>query len=100
MVGHRVVGEVVVGASGVVSPAYRVTIGLEPWAVTVVELGEDSTVGPGQQLFGWVHWWDSKDHFVGYQRSSYLYAPKDDGEGGGFAVLTSGLQVCKDTVGR
>ena len=41
-----------VGACGVVGPAYRVTTGLGPLAVTGSELGEGTSVRPGQQ-FGW-----------------------------------------------
>ena len=43
-----------VGSS--VGPAYRVTVGLEPRAVTGSELGEAPSVRLGQQLFGWVYW--------------------------------------------
>ena len=56
---HRVVGGVVVGACGVVGPAHRVAVGLEPGAVAGAELGESTSIGSCSylQLFGWVHWW-------------------------------------------
>ena len=38
--GHRVVGEVAVGACGVIGPAYGVAVGLEPQAIAGSELGE------------------------------------------------------------
>ena len=63
-VGHRVVGGAIIGAGWVIGPAYEVAVGPETRART--ELGEDTTVGPGQQLFGWVNWRGiGHEHIVG-----------------------------------
>ena len=45
-----------VGACEVVSPDYRVAVGLEPRTVIRSELGDGTTVRPGQQLFDCVFW--------------------------------------------
>ena len=45
---HRVVGGVAVGAGGVIGLAYGVAVGLEPRAVAGSELGECTSVRPGQ----------------------------------------------------
>ena len=66
MVDHRVVGVMSVWAAcEVVSSAYGVTVGLEPWAVAGAELGKCSPIWPGQELFGRAHWWVTiPKHFV------------------------------------
>ena len=72
-VGHRAVCGLAIGACVVVGPVCSVTVGLEPSAVTRAELGEGSSVGPGQQLFSWVHrWGDSQKHFIGSLRPGDL----------------------------
>ena len=45
--GHRVVGGVAVGASGVLSPAYGLAVGLEPRVIAGSEQGEGASVRPG-----------------------------------------------------
>ena len=44
--GHCVVGGVVIETDGVIDPAYRVAVGLEPRAMTVTELGDGAVVLP------------------------------------------------------
>ena len=39
-VGNRVVGGAAIGTGGVIGPAYGVTVGLEPRAMTRTDLGE------------------------------------------------------------
>ena len=38
-----------------VDPAPLVVVGLKPRAITESELREASSIGPGQQLFDWIH---------------------------------------------
>ena len=67
------VSSVAIGACRVVGSAYRVTVGLEPMAVTGPGLGESTSVGPGQQLFGCVRWWRKGHvHLVGCLRPDDL----------------------------
>ena len=51
--GHRVVGEVAIGAGGVIGPAYGLAVGLEPRAIAGSELRGGTSVGPEQKFFGW-----------------------------------------------
>ena len=54
-------------------PAHGVAVGLEPRAEAGSELWEGASVGPGQQLFGWVYWRRSgHEHFVGCLRPDDL----------------------------
>ena len=43
-VGHRVVGGAAIGAGGVISQSYEVTVGLKPRAMAGKELAEGATV--------------------------------------------------------
>ena len=43
---HLLVGGAAFGAGGIIGPAYRVTVGLEPRAVAGTELGEGAAVRP------------------------------------------------------
>ena len=43
-VGHRMVGGVAIGTGGLVGPAYGVTVGLKPRAMSRTELGEGAAV--------------------------------------------------------
>ena len=46
---------VVIGAGGVIGPAYGVAVRLEPWTVAEPELRNGALVKAEQRLFGWVY---------------------------------------------
>ena len=51
-----VVGGAAIRVGGVIGPAYRVAVGLDPGTMARTKLGEGTAECPWWQLFGWVNW--------------------------------------------